>query len=109
MTSPPWVIVVREPEGRAAPSRRRITRARDDVRGFLGRSDHRHHDAHRPHVERACDEVIFAARHPHHRHQVESPAQRELSLQSLEGQSRVFHVEQHEFRAGVAADLRQSW
>ena len=102
------VVVVREAERRAAPARRRIARARDDVRGFVGRADHRHHDADRADVERARDEVIFAARHAHHRHDAEAPAQRELGLERLEAEPRVLHVVEHEFRAGVAADLRHA-
>ena len=83
------VVVVREAERGAAAARGRIARAGDDVRGLVGRADHRHHDAHRADVERAGDEVILAARHAHHRHDVEAAAQRELRLQRLEAQSPV--------------------
>ena len=101
------VVVVRKTECRAAASERRIPRARHDMRRFLGRADHRHHDAHCADVECLRDEVIFAARHAHHRHDVEPAAQRELRLQRFEAETRVLHVEQHELGAGVFADLRQ--
>ena len=63
---------------------------------LLGGADHRHHHAERADVERARDEVIFAARHAHHRHDVEPAAERELRLQRLEAEARVLHVVEHE-------------
>jgi len=75
---------------------------------LLGGAHHRHHHAERADVERASDEGVFAARHPHHRDDAESAAQRELVFQRLEAQSRVLHVEHHVIRAGVAADLREA-
>ena len=88
-TSPPCVVVVREAERRAAASGRRIARAgRRCARASSARADHRHHHAHRADVERAGDEVIFAARHAHHRHDAEPAAQRELVLQRLEARAR---------------------
>ena len=54
---------------RRARPERRIAGAGDDVRRLVRRADHRHHDAERADVERARDEVVFAARHPHQRHE----------------------------------------
>ena len=56
----------------------------DDVRGLVRCPDHRHHHAHRADIERPGDEVVFAARHAHHRHDRKAAAQRELCLQGLE-------------------------
>ena len=66
------VVVVRESERGAAAALRRIARARDDVRSLLGGADHRHHHAHRADIKCAGDEMIFAARHAHHRHERQS-------------------------------------
>jgi hypothetical protein len=62
-----FVVIVREAERGAPAAKRRITGARDDGRGFVGRPHHRHHHAERADIERAGDEVIFAARDAHHR------------------------------------------
>ena len=102
------IVVVREAERRAAPPGRRIARARHDVRRFLGGADHRHHHAQRADVERAGDEVILAARHAHHRHDVEPATERHLRLERLEREPGVLHVVEHELGAGVAADLRDA-
>ena len=102
------VVIVREAERRAAASLRRIAGAGDDVLGFGRRADHRNHHSQRAHVERAGDEVIFAARNARHGHDVEPATQRALRLQRLEAEPGVLHVVEHEVGAGVPADLRQA-
>jgi hypothetical protein len=102
------IVVMREAERRATPAGGRIARARHDVGSLLSGADHRHHDAHRAQIERTGDEVILAARHAHHRDDRQPAAQCELRLERLEAEPGVLHVEQHEFRARIQADLRQS-
>jgi hypothetical protein len=69
---------------------------------------HRHHDAEGADIQRAGDEVIFAARHARHRDDIKTPAKRELRLERLEAQAGVLHVVHDELRAGITADLRQA-
>ena len=72
------------------------------------RRHHRYHDAERADIQRAGDEMIFAARHANHRHEREAAAERELGLQRFEAKARVLHVVENEIGAGIDADLRQA-
>ena len=82
-TSPRLVVVVREAEGGAAASRAADSACRTRCAAASSAvPDHRHHHPHRADVECAGDERIFAAGHPHHRHDAEPAAERELLLRA---------------------------
>jgi hypothetical protein len=70
--------------------------------------DHGHHDSERADIQRPGNEMIFAARNADHRHQIEAATQRELVLERFELEPRVLHIVEHEFGAGIPADLRQA-
>ena len=101
------VVVVRETERRAAPARRRIARARDDVRASSAVPTIGTITPNAPTSSARAMNVIVAARHAHQRDDVEPAAQRDLRLQRLEAQARCAPCRRARIRRPRCGDLRQ--
>jgi len=59
-------------------------------------------------VQRACNEVVLIARHPHQRRDVEPSAAGDLLLHHIDAGSRMLHVEENELGARALGALRQA-
>ena len=102
------IAVVGEAEGGPSSPLAGVSGRLGDGTRLLGALDHRHHHALRANIERAGDEMVFAARHPHHRHHTGSAACGGEHLQALEAETTVLHVVDGILACGVAQDLRHA-
>jgi hypothetical protein len=99
--------VVRRSKDSTAPPRRRVSSPGDDVARLRRSFYHWEHHAERADVQRPRHELVLEGRHTHQWNDVQSAAIGNLLLDRVDAGARVFHIEEHEFRSGLACDLRK--
>ena len=99
------VIVMSDAERNAAPACRRILDVGDELACLLGRVDHGHHDALRPHVGRAGHLVVGFRRHTHDGRQIRCLEISDSVLDRFEPETGMFGVEEYEIAASFLEDV----
>ena len=99
------VAVMGDLEGHAAAAFGRVLDGVEDRLGFLGRTDHRQHDALGAHVAGPRDVMVLPGGAAHDGRQLGRLHVAQHALHRLEAEAAVLHVEQHEIAPGRLHDM----
>ena len=90
------IAIVRDLQGDAAASVRRVFHRFEDVASFIDVADHGQHEALGAHVHRAGDVMIFLRRSSHDHRQIGRLEIADRAFHRLETESGMLQIEQHE-------------